>query len=545
MKFTPVDFDPFEEIDTIIPTSESQRELLSSVRFGNDAANCAYNESVSLKLKGVFNYDALSKAANAVVARHGSLRATFIEEGMRMRIAKNITIEVPLIDISNITNDEQDAHLREIILEDVSAPFDLPNGPLFDVKIVRLNELLHYVIITAHHIVCDGWSTGIVMQDLSRYYNKFAYNLPTDESPAVQFDEYVQGELDFEETAEYKQTEAYWLNKFKDYTNVFELPADRPRPTLRSYNAKRFDKQISSDVAAAIKNSGTKNGCSIVNTLIAAFEVYLYRITQQAEIVVGLPSAGQLVTDNYSLVGHCVNLLPLKTSVDGTLPFSQYLQNRKKTLFDAYDNQRYTFGTLIKKLNVPRDPSRIPLVPIAFNTDLGLTNGVHFENLEMEVLSNPRQFENFEIFVNVTNHDDGLRIECTFNTDLYDEDLMHKRMDEFIFLLTSLSNNFDELIDEITILPESELKLLNSWNATVDSDSLKGELQSMFEKQVSKTPDAIALKFNTKTYTYQQLDAFANRLANHLINQGLKNGQLVGFCINRSPEFRIEVFNYN
>ncbi|MEO8150318.1 MAG: amino acid adenylation domain-containing protein [Bacteroidia bacterium] len=539
MKLTAVDFDPFVEIDSFISTSESQREILSSVKLGNDAANCAYNESLTIKLIGSFNYEALVKAANAVVKRHGSLRATFIDDGFKMRIASQLAIDVPLIDLGRIPEEQRDEHFKEIILEDVSAPFDLPNGPLFDVKVVRFIPGLHYVVITAHHVVCDGWSTGIIMQDLSKFYNMFAYNKEVELDAAHQYDEYIQSEIDFEQSEEYTKTEAFWLNLFKDYNHFFEMPVDKARPALRTYNAKRFDVAIDVETVTALKKTAAKNSCSFINTLIAAFEVYLYRVTQQTEIVLGLPSAGQSISDKYSLVGHCVNLLPLKTSIDGHLPFSTYLKERKKSLFDALENQRYTFGTLIKKLNVHRDPSRIPLVPVAFNADLGIADGVAFEGLEMEVMSNPRTFENFEIFLNATGQNGKLILECTYNTDLYDDELMQNRMHEFVRLLQSIVKNADEIIDEIDYLSHDELELLNRWNETFSTFPGEKCLHRLFEEQVIINPDAVALKFKNKTITYTKLNEDANRVARLLISKGLQSGDLVALSTDRSPEMVI------
>lgn len=539
MNFTPVDFDPFKDIDKIIPTSEPQREILGSVKFGNDAANCAYNESLSLKLSGSFNYNAIVKAANAVVARHGSLRATFIEEGVKMRIANSTTIDVPLIDISNISEAEQQAHLNEIIGEDVAAPFDLPNGPLFDVKVVKLSEQLHYVIITAHHIVCDGWSMGIVMQDISTFYNQIVTGKVVKLEDAIQFDDYVANEIDFEASPEYQATEQFWLSLFKDYNQVFELPTDKPRPALRSYNAKRIDCALNENVISQLRKAGGQLGCSLINTLIAAYEIFLFRLTKQPDIILGLPSAGQAVTDNYSLVGHCVNLLPLKTHVDGKLTFTEYLIARKKSLFDAFENQRYTFGTLIKKLNVPRDPSRIPLVPVAFNADLGLADGVAFENLNMELFSNPRSFENFEIFFNISGQNNQLVIECTYNTDLYDEELMQNRLHEFSFLLDQLAADMKIIINSIQLLPDIEQNILQQWNETSNKDYLTGTIQSLFENQVKRTPDNAAVEYKGTTYTYAQVDALANRIANYFTQSGLKQGQIVGLFINRSANIPI------
>ncbi len=543
MKLIPVDFDPFAEEDLFIETSESQREILNSIKFGNEASNCAYNESLTLKLKGPFNYDAMVKASNAVINRHSSLRATFIDDGFKMRIAKNINIDVPLIDLSNLTEQEKADSLKEVIREDVSEPFDLPNGILFEVKVIRFEKELHYVVITAHHVVCDGWSTGIVMQDLSKFYNYFNQtdNLEDKLEPAINYTQYIENENQFLTTDSYKETEEFWLNLYKDYHNFFEMPVDKPRPPLRTYNANRIDITLEADKVSELKKVAAKNKVSFISLLITAFEVYLFRITRQENIVVGLPAAGQSITNMPTLVGHCVNLLPLKTKISGDSPFNEYLRQRKESLFDAFENQRYTFGTLIKKLNIPRDPSRIPLVPVAFNVDLGLTDGVEFKGLQMEVDSNPRKYENFEIFLNATSFNNTIILECTYNTDLYDDELMNNRVQEFRELLLSIIENDSEKIDNLSYLPAGEIALLDSWNETSVKFQHEKCMHHLFEEQVKITPDATAIKFGNRTLTYSQLNQSANRVANLLISKGIKPGELVALSVERSPEMLISM----
>jgi non-ribosomal peptide synthetase component F len=194
----------------------------------------------------------------------------------------------------------------------------------------------------------------------------------------------------------------------------------------------------------------------------------VHRISGLEDIVTGLPAAGQSVEGKESLVGHAVNLLPLRAQVDSALSFNQYLKKRKSEILDAYDHQRFTFGTLINKLNIPRDPSRIPLVPVSFNVDIGITNGVSFSGCEMSFVTNPRKFENFELFINATGSGNQLTIECTHNTDLFDSGLMRSRMEEFVELLKSIADHPDQNIALLNILPEKERKIiLEDWNSSV------------------------------------------------------------------------------
>ena len=173
-------------------------------------------------------------------------------------------------------------------------------------------------------------------------------------------------------------------------------------------------------MAADIKTLGAKAGASLVTTLLAAFEVFLYQKTQQNDIVVGLPSSGQAASGLNNVVGHCVNLLPLKSRVSPALSFNEYLRKRKGEILDAYDHQSITFGELIRELYIPRDAARIPLVPVIFNIDMGMDNAVAFDGLDFKLISNPRAYENFELYLNATRSKEGIVLEWSYNTDLFD-----------------------------------------------------------------------------------------------------------------------------
>jgi non-ribosomal peptide synthetase component F len=215
-----------------------------------------------------------------------------------------------------------------------------------------------------------------------------------------------------------------------------------------------------------VKKAGAKLGASYVTTLTAAFEVFLHRITGSDDVVVGLPAAGQSATGLQALVGHCVNVLPLRTTVEAGMPFSTYLKNRKSALLDAFDHQRFTFGSLVRKLNIPRDPSRIPLIPVAFNLDIGITDGVEFHGCSYEFTTNPRHYENFEIFINASGSGNKLVLECTHNTDLFDTELMKLRMEEFVVMLKGIAASPDTAISQLPLLTETEQELIfTKWNS--------------------------------------------------------------------------------
>ncbi len=535
---TAVDFDPFADgdIQLTAQATEAQREIWASVRMGDDA-NRAYNESVELSLKGELNLEALQTSWQKVVERHESLRTTISPDGNNLCISTSPIFKVLPIDLSQLSLEEQEAKIVKFKQQAVTQTFDLEHGPLLRVELLKLNHHQHHLILTAHHIICDGWSWAVIVTELGKIYSALKQGTTAELEQSDRFSDYA---LMLEESAndpETIATEEYWVQQFSGSVPTVDFPTDRPRPPLRTFNSQREDWQISETLVTAIKQLGTKFGCSFMTTLLSGFEVFLYRLTGQEDLVVGISAAGQAATGNYNLVGHCVNLLPLRTQIDSQESFSDYLKKRKTTVLDAYDRQQFTFGSLLQKLALPRDPSRIPLVPIIFNIDQGLdTNTLNFDSLEVEFFSNPRAYENFEIFINATELRGKLTLECQYNTNLFDRETICRRLAEFETLLTSIVANPDEMIATIGLLPKAERQLLERWNQTETDYPQNLCIHQLVEAQVAKNPDAIAVVFEERQITYQELNQRANKLAAYLVSLGVKPEVKVGICIERSLE---------
>ncbi|RYG13766.1 MAG: non-ribosomal peptide synthetase, partial [Chitinophagaceae bacterium] len=442
--FVPVDFDPFgevKEIEKIIPTNEPQREIWLSCIIGGEEANLSYNESVSLEIKGDLNFAAFKKAVNDLVLRHEALRATISPNGETLIVYRDFPVDFELEDISHLSLTEQKTGLKQFVRTALDTLIDIYQGPLFKVFLHKLGSRDYFFTIVKHHAIGDGWSTGIILEDLSKMYNAYSTGKSIFLGKPAQMSDYAVAQTKFKHSSDYKKTEDFWLNIYKDHVPVLDLPTDFPRQSPRTYKGNRIDYPLSRDFVNQIKTIGAKAGCSLVTTLLAAFEAFLYQKTNQKDIVVGLPSSGQAASGLYDLVGHCVNLLPLKSSIDTEKSFKDYLQKRKVEVLDAYDHQRITFGELIKKLYIPRDTSRVTLVPVIFNIDMGMDNSVAFDGLDYKLISNPRAYENFEIFLNATGSKDGLILEWSYNTGLFTEESIRNFNDEYNLILQKIIAN--------------------------------------------------------------------------------------------------------
>ena len=450
----PTSFNPFDgpEIEHVLHVTDSQEELWHSCLFGGEDANRAYNESLSLILEGNLNRKALDYAVYMLIQRHEALRSVFSADGRFMCVLTNLKIEIDHHDISEVSEVEKKKQTKDYLDQDAQCSFDLINGPLIRVGLIKLDNKTHRLVITAHHIICDGWSYGIILQELGKLYSSKVQNIDANLPEPIAYSAYAEHQRVFSESKDYNKVEKFWLDQYKDQVPEVNMPTDFPRPNQRTYKGDRIDRALGSELVGQLKNAGIKANCSLVVTLMAAFEIFMYETTGQKNLSLGLPAAGQSAMGAKHLIGHCVNLLPLRSSIDLEGSFVDHLQKRKSGNFDAYEHQELTFGRLLKKLNVGRNASRIPLVPVVLNIDMGLADNVYFEGLTYELISNPRQYETFELFLNATGTQDDIVLEWSYNAALFTECSIINMATSFEATLRKLIANPNEKLQKITNL---------------------------------------------------------------------------------------------
>lgn len=535
-RFVPVDFDPFAgpAIERAIPTTEAQREVLTASEMGVDAS-CAYNESVSLELKGTLDKPALERAMQELVKRHESLRATLNASGTRMLVTDEVRFELPFTDLSAMSEAERSKQLDVLAQQDMTTPFDLRNGPLFRARLIKVGNDSHLLRLTGHHVVCDGWSLGIMMAEISALYNAAKANTAPKLPEASTFSEYSLATIDFAKSPEHAAVERYWLDLYKGPVPRLDLPTDRPRPKQKTYKGKRLDLTLPQDLVRGLKEVATRSGASFVTTLMTTFEVLLHKLTGDSDIVVGLPAAGQSDLGMKHLVGHCVNLLALRSRIDEEQPFIEHLKARRTGVLDAFDNQKYTFGTLLRKLNVPREPGRIPLCPVVFNIDMNMDDGVAFDGLQHRFISNPRAFENFELFLNATGNEGHLTLEWSYNTDLFDEATVRGWMDQLVALIQRVSAApaapIADLIGDAALVGEQQLPK-PEWHGRATAYP-KVDIGSLFDEVAAKHADRTAVELLDQKLSYRELQERVHALSHALIGMGVRPGEPVGLCMDR------------
>ncbi|MCH5597897.1 non-ribosomal peptide synthetase [Niabella ginsengisoli] len=538
-----VDFNPFEGdvIQKVVPSTESQKEIFASCLLGEKDANLAYNLSMSLHFTGDLNIDIIKDCVEDLILRHESLRASFSNDGSKMIIYENQPVRFVYTDLAALEASKQEDAVSAYLWRDAETEFDIIHGPLIRFALFRLANDKYIFTVTVHHLICDGWSLGILLEDLSKFYNAkiFGTALPP---KASAFSEHAVKSILFEDTDEYKKIVAYWKKEYAGTIPVFEIPPDFPRPPVRTYKGRRDDYILPSSIAETVKKTGIKYGSSFVNILMTAFEVLLYKYTGHEDIVIGLPTSGQAATEAYDLVGNCVNLLPLRSNPDPNISFSDYLRLRKSKTLRDYENQQFTFGTFLKELKMQRDLSRMPLAPVSLNIDMGIDLQVDFKGLDYKLVHNKRVAETYELFVNVADSDHGYEFQWSYNTQLYKASTMRGLMEKYTYLLTQIVGNPEQKIADIKL--QDEKSLIEYWNNWNDRDNVKYDAKTLLE-QINKScldnADKTALYFKGSFHTYREVYEQSNRMAHYLMERGVKNGTVVGVAMERSVSLVIAI----
>jgi amino acid adenylation domain-containing protein len=533
------DHNPFSgpSLVTSAPSTEPQREIWTAASMGTEAS-LAFNESFTLTFDGRLDVGALQRAVFDVVSRHESLRLTFSADGTKLYLASSL---VPVVGVENwcgFNSIDREEQWAALLARQVDIPFDLIRGPLFRTTIVHWAEKEYRFVFTAHHIVCDGWSAGALCSDLAALYNAHV-GITTAIEPPASFVAYAR-QQNARQSDSGNPNEEYWVRQFSGDIPPLELPTLRQRPPQKTYASKRIDVVMDAELVGDIKRLGAKQGASLFVTLFAGFAALLSRLAGQRDVVIGIPAAGQSSGGLDSLVGHCVNMLPVRSNFDPDKPFTEALSRARSVVLDAFEHQDFTFGSLLKKLPIARDPSRLPLVSVVFNLDKSLSaDTLQFHDLTVEFNSNPRHFENFDLFVNAVHGRERIVFECQYNTDLFEAAAIERWLDAYFILWREIIDKPDAALGDHSLLTTAERIELGNW---IDANSVPvsvNTIHGMIEAAVDEHPDAIAVEFEGTRISYRELDNQANQLAHVLRSAGIRSDVLVGICLDRSIEMLV------
>ncbi|WP_395607828.1 non-ribosomal peptide synthase/polyketide synthase [Pseudomonas sp. B22129] len=505
-----------------------------------DPHSTAYHIPAALRLRGHLDTQALQQSFDRLICRHESLRTSFTQDGERtvQRIAEptglTLTFESrPGADAATI---------QACVEHEIRQLFDLQHGPLLRVKLLKLAEDDHVLIITQHHIVSDGWSINVMIRELISLYASFsqqqANSLP--ELP-IQYADYGVWQRQWMEAGERERQLAYWTAQLGGEQTVLELPADHARPSEQSYRGAQLDLALGSELNRALKQLAQQQGVTLFMLLLASFQTLLHRYSGQTDIRVGVPIANRNRMETEGLIGFFVNTQVLRTEVNGQARFVDVLQQVKRHALQAQAHQDLPFEQLVEALQPERSLSHSPLFQVMYNhASVQPQNSVTLPGLSLEVLEGTLPSTQFDLSLDTSESADDLLATLTYAIDLFEAPTIQRLAAHWQNLLRAIVHNPQQRLGELDMLGRDERHLmLHAWSsATLDYPS-EQRVHQLFEAQVAKQPSAPALFFETHQLSYAELNARANRLARHLVSLGVGPDVLVGIAVERGLDMII------
>ncbi|HEX6717639.1 MAG TPA: amino acid adenylation domain-containing protein [Pyrinomonadaceae bacterium] len=530
---------PFEPISRAgdLPLSFAQQRLwfLDQLEPGCHA----YNMPGAVRISGLLDRAVLEKSLGEIVRRHETLRTHFASTGGEpiQVVAAPAPLNLPVIDLSELPLIQRDTQLDEILTREAHEPFDLARGPLLRVKLVRLSDREHVVSVTMHHIVSDGWSLDLFLRELATLYQAYAEGMesPLPQLP-IQYADFASWQRKWLKDEKLNSLLAYWVKQLKGAPPFLELPADHLRPATRSYNGAKQSVMLPQSLTDDLKRLSREEGVTLFMVLAAAFKVLLYRYSGQTDIVIGTVSANRNQAEIEELIGFFVNTLVLRTDLSATRTFRTLLGKIRETVIDACTHQDLPFEKLVEELQPERDPSRTPLFQVLLVQQKELTPeldsaGVCFRPVEIDTMTTK-----FDLTLNFAEAEQELRLTLEYSTDLFEAATARRMLEHLQTLLEGAVANPEQPISELPLLTNHEQQqLLSEWNDTAREYPAEC-VHSLFEKQASLTPDAIAVNFDNERLTYREINARANQIAHLLQRLGIGPESFVGIYTERTAE---------
>ncbi|EMG4292579.1 TPA: non-ribosomal peptide synthase/polyketide synthase [Pseudomonas aeruginosa] len=503
----------------------------------------AYNLPSAVRLNGPLDRQALERAFASLVQRHETLRTVF-PRGADDSLAQaplQRPLEVAFEDCSGLPEAEQEARLREEAQRESLQPFDLCEGPLLRVRLIRLGEERHVLLLTLHHIVSDGWSMNVLIEEFSRFYSAYATGAePGLPALPIQYADYALWQRSWLEAGEQERQLEYWRGKLGERHPVLELPTDHPRPAVPSYRGSRYEFSIEPALAEALRGTARRQGLTLFMLLLGGFNILLQRYSGQTDLRVGVPIANRNRAEVEGLIGLFVNTQVLRSVFDGRTSVATLLAGLKDTVLGAQAHQDLPFERLVEAFKVERRLSHSPLFQVMYNHQplvadieaLDSVAGLSFGQLDWK--SRTTQFD-----LSLDTYEKGGRLYAalTYATDLFEARTVERMARHWQNLLRGMLENPQASVDSLPMLDaEERYQLLEGWNATAAEYPLQRGVHRLFEEQVERTPTAPALAFGEERLDYAELNRRANRLAHALIERGVGADRLVGVAMERSIE---------
>ncbi|QZV57981.1 pyoverdine non-ribosomal peptide synthetase PvdD [Pseudomonas aeruginosa] len=504
--------------------------------------SAAYHIPSVLRLRGRLDLDALQRSFDSLVARHETLRTRFRLDGdeARQEIAASMALPLDIVALGPL---EEGALARQVETT-IARPFDLERGPLLRVSLLRLAEDDHVLVLVQHHIVSDGWSMQVMVEELVQLYAAYSRGLEV-ALPAlpVQYADYALWQRSWMEAGEKERQLAYWTGLLGGEQPVLELPFDRPRPVRQSHRGAQFILELDIDLSQALRRVAQQEGATAFALLLASFQALLYRYSGQADIRVGVPIANRNRVEIERLIGFFVNTQVLKADLDGRMGFDELLAQARQRALEAQAHQDLPFEQLVEALQPERSLSHNPLFQVLFNYQSearGNGQAFRFDELQMESVQFDSRTAQFDLTLDLTDEEQRFCAVFDYATDLFDASTVERLAGHWRNLLRGIVANPRQRLGELPLLDAPERRqTLSEWNPAQREYAVQGTLQQRFEEQARQRPQAVALILDEQRLSYGELNARANRLAHCLIARGVGADVPVGLALERSLDMLV------
>ncbi|MDP4489532.1 amino acid adenylation domain-containing protein [Pseudoalteromonas piscicida] len=504
-----------------------------------------YNLPFSFKLYGEINVAHLQRTFTTIIDRHEALRTTYCEEnGQVVQWVQAATeIDLPVIDLTELTQSEQEQRIAELRLAEAHRIFNLTKDVMLRVTLLKLGAQSHILLVTTHHIATDGWSLGVLTKELNALYNAYTEGANDPLDPlAIQYRDYAHWQRNTLKEEVLKEHLSYWQQHLSDLPAVHGLALDNPRPATQSFKGGSVSHRVSAELQDALHQLAQKHGATFFMLMNAAFASFLSRYSGETDIVIGSPVANREQSELSPLIGLFINNLVFRSDLSADPSFVELLAQSKERTFAAYAHQQLPFEKLVNALQPERNLSHSPLFQVMLILQNQEMTPLNLSGLESQQLESNQAVSQYDLTLTLLESENGLDMELQYASDLFSRTTIERMLGHFEVLLQSIVQSPKSRISELPLQNEHHATaLLTQWNDTCKPESQDKSVHELFEAQVALNPDAIAVVFEGQAFSYAQLNQRANQLARYLVAQGVRSETLVGVCVERSVDMVVSV----
>lgn len=503
------------------------------------SGSASYNISAGIRLRGALDVEALRMSFDEIVRRHEVLRTTFVtDEGQgRQVINEHQRWELPTISLEPLSPEEQEDVIKARFKGDAHTSFDLINGPLLRTRLIRLSSTEHVIIVSMHHIISDGWSMGVFIQEMALLYDAYRQDKPSPlQELRIQYSDYSLWQREWLAGDRLERQLSYWKTRL-DGVPILELPTDYQRPPVHSYQGKNIRFELGEELTTSLNQLAKQQGATLFMVLFAGLQVLLHRYSGQDDICVGTPIAGRVRPEVEKLIGCFVNTLAIRSNLENNPSFLSLLKQVQQNLTGAYDHQDIPFERLVDELGVAREMSHTPLFQVMFVLQNTTTTSMSLPGLNIELLPEESETSKFDITINMREEKGCLRGDFEYRTDLFADGTVSRMVSHFAELLKQLIAVPEQGVDDVVYISRAETQqLIQAWNNTTTDYERDSDILDVFQMVAREHADSTAVELGDSEISFQQLDAMSNHIALALVEKGVTPDSRVGLCAERSIE---------